>query len=443
MSNKAIEFYEAVLKFFKYDVDKGFVINTLSEDKNKVTINNKLLALPTREILTDKNVGDYLIFHPIPENVARGESDIIKKLVVSAGAILNVAISDLFMNLYTLAAMPNESTKLNSDQLELLRQVTSVDKTGLKNIAKVIQNATKSDVTKSFVSIYLKRGGVLGGKTYPRAAIVRFPMFETSESSSTTLHGVALRDKDFEAIKQIHKLIFPNIDQKEFYSVGSENKDFPYLHALLLACIQIVSKVMDINSVFDNVFEVNPVSDFDTSFMDLLIENEAQIVIDAKKTPAQPGNTAEAPVPQQPNTVSMQPSAMPPPMAPPSSSSNSDTVDISYMNSPGPFYPPNMQMMQPPMMQPGMMMPNMQQPMMMQPGMMNQPYAPNYPMQQPVMQNGYVQQPYPMQQPNGYQQPYNGMPMQQPYGQPYPGYDQSPTQYPSLSSFQPGMFRIG
>jgi hypothetical protein len=46
---------------------------------------------------------------------------------------------------------------------------------------------------------------------------------------------------------------------------------------------------MDINSVFDNVFEVNPVSDFDTSFMDLLIENEAQIVIDAKKTPAQPG----------------------------------------------------------------------------------------------------------------------------------------------------------
>ena len=79
---KLITLYKALLELGGMSSDRdGLVSGKLpgaKEDPRPVTIKGKRLVLPTQKQLTTSDWSDRIVFHPLYENVLRGESQVIE-----------------------------------------------------------------------------------------------------------------------------------------------------------------------------------------------------------------------------------------------------------------------------------------------------------------------------------------------------------------------------
>ena len=77
------DFYEPVLAGLSIkDVDgNGILTSVFNPDKLQIVmVGGKTLVLPLKEVLREGKKEDRIVFHPLSENVTRGESDTLKAL---------------------------------------------------------------------------------------------------------------------------------------------------------------------------------------------------------------------------------------------------------------------------------------------------------------------------------------------------------------------------
>lgn len=285
--------------------DKGMVSIDYSrfgakDEKTPILIDGKRLVLPTFEQLSEGSQ-DKIFFHPLHENLLRGESVVITKLRGLLSTRLNFTIGILVQHMLDICASVNKHKYLNPDQAAVLSIAPNCDELTCKNFASILVKTFETD--NKFISFYLKRAGVVNGVKYARAGIISFPVFEEIAKQSGEVYGIKLRKKDYESIINIFKYILKDIDKAEKYNRGSDSDIAPFMDALMKTFLAVSSELNDIINCYKDFdkdadlssLEFNP--DWQDAFIDLSV-----IAREIKKIPPQPGNEGEsrkvdAPVP--------------------------------------------------------------------------------------------------------------------------------------------------
>lgn len=286
MSEKINNIYRSILMFsgMKAD-DQGYVSNNLNGKLEPAIVNSLRLVLPTDHNLRNFNPSEKMVFHPLTENILRGESDVIGKLKKSINIKLNFTIGVIAQSLLNLIASPEQHGNLNSEQSEILTIVSNADEKSVTDFISQMVSGIRNDPERLFVNIYLKRGGTVNGKRYSRAGIVTFPFYEKLKNDEVT----KIRVKDKEPFKQLFQFMFPNLDNVEEYNFGSESNVAPYLEALMMTSAQIASRLNDLCITYNKYIDQAESLMFDSDWLEDFKDLPA-LAPEIRKIPVQHGN---------------------------------------------------------------------------------------------------------------------------------------------------------
>lgn len=246
-----IQLYRSILESLGLQVDEAGMVSMLLDDEPyPCTVGDKRLVLPTQKLLRSGDWAGKIAFHPISENVLRGESPVLKKLRVLINHRLTEVISVLLTELMEIAANTAYHDKLTPTQSEFLSYVKDADAKTVKSLNNVLKSiSTTGD--KRLVSIYLKRGGKWKGEKYSRVAVASFPIMDEFETPDQSIFGVKLeRKRDKKTIESLFKFLIPDANDLEEYSYGTNSLTAPYFHALCHSYLKVARQLNKITRRF-------------------------------------------------------------------------------------------------------------------------------------------------------------------------------------------------
>ncbi|WP_207839050.1 hypothetical protein, partial [Pseudomonas sp. 43(2021)] len=127
-----------------------------------------------------------------------------------------------------------------------------VDK-GSKTALSAIVKEKPLELGKLFISGWLRKGGMIKGRTYARGCIVSFPFYNKMvDSDFLDNKPKGVRNADPEAFRKLLKFIFPNLETPEEYYAGSDSRVAPFFEAFLKSSLRIAN---DLQTVMDNFQE--------------------------------------------------------------------------------------------------------------------------------------------------------------------------------------------
>lgn len=318
---KLLDLYKSILECGGLTTDDdGFVSVKFDKKSSPALIHGKRLVLPTQKQLSSE-FGDKIIFHPLSENILRGESEVITKMRSVFNIRLNYTFAALAQNLLTIITSIGEHHKLTPEQSEILSAVKNVDETTLISFTKMMVNSIQESPEKAFVSIFLKRGGTINGKKHSRVGVVTFPLYEELKKEQEVYFGVKLRSKDRLGLIQLYEYMLPNLETPEAYNFGSDSGVAPFLDALMGSVLGIASKMNDLLELFKGMIDSGEDLVFESNWVESF-ENLNEMIPQIRLIPSQAGNegkikTMESPVQAvTPAAVPLQTFQPPPPVAP-------------------------------------------------------------------------------------------------------------------------------
>ena len=241
--------YAALLASMNVVADKDGLLSLEYGDQSfPAAVEGKRLVLPTPELLR-QGLGDNLIaFHPLSENILRGESPVLKKLKTMSIRKLEQVFSMLIEEFVSLTVDHKRHSKMSPDQKELLQTMPDADEKTYATLEKIFE-ACASNSRRKLLTIYLNRGGKLKLEKFARAAIVSFPIMQEFDNDDTTIYGVKCRKKDFVGLRQLFDYVVPGA-QDSNYSYGSNDSDVPFFDALVHAYINVATQLNSRISLF-------------------------------------------------------------------------------------------------------------------------------------------------------------------------------------------------
>lgn len=343
---KLNEVYTAILAFAGLDADKDGYISTIVGDRREPAVLGGLrLVLPMDQHLRNPNPKEKVIFHPLSENILRGESEVITKLRDIINIRLNFTFGIVSQALLNLAASPEEHHKLTPDQTELLIALKDVDDTTVRHFTSLMLEGIKNQANKLFMNIYLKRGGSIGDKRYSRAGILTYSLYEELLKDSNEVYGVKLRVKDKETLKQLYQFILPGIeDDNTVYNRGSDSTIAPFLDALMKTAMAIASRFNDIFEQYGQFIDQYESLVFNGDWVETF-ENLNVMASELRRVPAQLGNEGTIAQAEQPVVATPVQSSLP--VAAPPVQQHHQTIPMSAIQSfpsttPQPYVQPAM-----------------------------------------------------------------------------------------------------
>lgn len=250
---KLISLYKSVLELGGMSADRdGFVSGKLvgsKLDPSPVTIKGKRIVLPTQKQLTTSDWSDRIVFHPLYENVLRGESQVIEKLRSLITMRINVTLGILGTALLELAANTAEHSKMNPDQSMFLAKVRMLDDKTQGNWGDLLKVLDPMDGKKNFIHVFLKRSGSIDGRKYARVGVVNFPVMKHLVNDEEVF-GFKPRKKDLPVFKNLLEYIFKDILTDGAYNAGSDSSIAPYTEAMLRTFLNVIAPINDIIDLF-------------------------------------------------------------------------------------------------------------------------------------------------------------------------------------------------
>ena len=294
--SKMIPFYEALLETAGLTVTSdGCVSIKTSKDSKPMTMKGKRLVLPTREHQSNPSPDTKIMFHPLVENVMRGESDVFERFRMAINGRMNVVFGTIVHTLLQLGTSQAEQHKLTPEQSEFLSKVKNADEKTLIALKKIMDSLSATQHQKLFVSIFLKRGGTVGDKRYARVGVVHFPFYNELKKGDPELHGVKLRVKDREALIGLLDYILPEQDIAGVYNRGSNSTLAPSIDALMQAVKAIAAPLNDLIVRFEGILPDNLLINADWVEQLDNLDNDRELLAEIRSTPMQPGNEGTVP----------------------------------------------------------------------------------------------------------------------------------------------------
>lgn len=235
------DFYKALLATGWMVADgEGFVSNIKTDGREPTILDGKRLVLPNDIQTRSPDVQNRVYFHPLNESALKGESIVVQRLRRAYSAALNYKMAMTLASLLETAASHAQHASLSPEQSEILSPLKDANADTVVNFLTIVRKATEQfGAEASLIKIYLKRNGTVHGKSYGRAAIVNFPVYEEliKEDEEKVL-GVKLSKKDHATLKALFEYTMPGIKEGD-YSQGSNSDVAPFLDALLKAVAKI------------------------------------------------------------------------------------------------------------------------------------------------------------------------------------------------------------
>lgn len=286
MSQKLNSIYRSILLFAGMEADQnGYISTVMDTNRDAAFIDGLRMVLPTSNQLHNFNPKESIVFHPLTENIIRGESEVITKLKSTINVRLNFAIGMIAQSLINLVASPALHHKLSPEQAELLTSITDADEKSLLNFVSCMMTNIKAAPDRVFTNIYLKRGGTYEGKRYSRVGIVTFPFYEKIKAESLE----KIRVKDYETYRQLFEFMLPGLDNPEEYNYGSNSHVAPYLEALMRTAANVASRLNDLVALYSEYIEDSDRLVFDSDWMEDFQDLTA-LMPEIRKIPVQKGN---------------------------------------------------------------------------------------------------------------------------------------------------------
>jgi hypothetical protein len=236
MSKKLLDLYTSLLATANLVADsEGNVSTVYGEDSKPFVIKGKRVVLPVASQLRNPDWGQRIAFHPMFENVMQEESEVLERYRSALNARINYTVNTLAYDLLILATSTAEHAKLTPDQSVFLSHVKDADEKTLEALKKLLARMPISQTQRQSVVIFLKRGGVLGGRKHARVGVVNFPLYHELKKGEDEIYDVKLRKKDLKTLAGLFEFIFPGIDEVNAYSRASDSQQAPALDALMKA----------------------------------------------------------------------------------------------------------------------------------------------------------------------------------------------------------------
>lgn len=251
------QFYRSVAKTGSLVGDDAGAISAVLGGKSEPKlVDGKRLVFPTTEQLRNPDWESRIAFHPMAENILRGESPVLESLRKAFNIRLNLVASALTFELLILAASQAKHASLSPDQSEFLTKVSEVGDKEVTFLKELLKKMPFDQTQNSFLSLYLKRGGTVKGKRHARVGVVNFPLHTALLDKEPKVFGVKpssvkVRQNLIALIEQI----IPNQGVAEEYNRGSDSSDAPYFEALLMATLAVASPLNDIVELFRDQLE--------------------------------------------------------------------------------------------------------------------------------------------------------------------------------------------
>lgn len=283
---KLLDIYRSVLKFVGLEADENGYINTMLDDKKEpACINGLRMVLPVNEQLRGFRPDEKIIFHPLTENILRGESEVFKKIKQCINIKLNFSIGIVAQNLLSLVASPEFHNKLSPEQAELLTSITDADEKSVTNFISQMVKGVKANPDRLFTNIFLKRGGKVRHERFSRVGVVSFPFYQ--QLIDDKIEGIRVKDK--QTFKELFEFIFTEIKDADDYNFGSNSHVAPYLESLLRTAANIASRLNDIIELYKDHIEDADKLLFDSDWLEHF-ENLDDLIPEIRKIPVQAGN---------------------------------------------------------------------------------------------------------------------------------------------------------
>ena len=291
---KLLDLYKSMMRTAGLIVTEDNLISAqlTPETVVPVMLKGKRLALPSQAILSRVDKSDIVVFHPLMEQVTRGESDILEKYRKLLMVRDNEVAATQMLKLLTLSASVAEHQHLTPDQSEFLTKVKNVDDKTIATFEKVIAAMPADQTAKRIVSLFLKKTGSVAGKRYKRVGVVSFPLYEELKKAEHDIYGVKCRVKDKEALISLLEYMFPNIQEVGSYNRGSDSDIAANLDALMQATLAIVEALNSVTETFEDVFNRN--EDANSLYIDVewqaAFVNLGAMMNEIRMVPMQTGN---------------------------------------------------------------------------------------------------------------------------------------------------------
>lgn len=255
-------------------------------------VSGKRLVMPTAFHQADPNKENKILFHPLSENILRGESEVLSKFRTVLAIKLNYSFASVMASLLDTAASVEMHKRLSPDQSEMLSVAKDADETMQGAFTQLCLKSMANDTESTFVKFYLKRAGVVHGKKYSRASIISFPFYEELKKDQETYYGVKLRKKDRSTFLALMEYIIPNIDKPEAYNRGSDSEIAPFFDALMKGYMGIASKINDVVELFKDTMEGAEHLISNSDWVEVF-DNLSCMIAEIRKIPMQAGNEGE------------------------------------------------------------------------------------------------------------------------------------------------------
>lgn len=258
MESKLIDIYKALCATAHIVVNSDATLSLQTKGRDGVikllplAPKGQRMVLPTKAQQNKVGWEDRVAFHPMSENIGRGESEVLERYRMLLTERLNVVTSAVITRLLQIALSPDDQKKLNPEQSEYLSLVKKVSPLTLERFEEIQRKMPAGKHTQQFVSLFLKRKATLRGESFFRAGIVNFPFYALLESGEESPHGVKLSKKDVEVLSNLLNYIFPHLGEENYYSRGSSSRVAPSLDAVMAAALAVIAALNDVTDLFED-----------------------------------------------------------------------------------------------------------------------------------------------------------------------------------------------
>lgn len=214
------------------ETGEGHLSRRLGEGYTPFTINGKRVVLPTSQNLrnVDKNT---IVFHPLSENITRGESDVLKALRDSIMYELTMRSVSVMLELARVAATPSEHKRLDPASSKYLKELQDMDEKTYLFLKDKVLMRVGPEPEKRLISISLRKGDKRDGVL--RRVHFKFPVLDALLSDEPSILGVKYpSQKVRNTLRTLFQIVLGDEDTRASFDYGSKNSVAPYLHALLM-----------------------------------------------------------------------------------------------------------------------------------------------------------------------------------------------------------------
>ena len=241
-----IPLYKAILSSLGCVINNdGLVSMDISGLVSPVNADGRRLVIPSPERLRFGDWSETTAFHPLSENLVRGESPVLQVFKNMISIRVHIVVHELLHQLITLGFETHRHSKLSPRAQEVLSAIPDVDQKSVDAMINLIENAGPDSGSNRLVGIFLKRNGLYRGNRYARVARVSFPLLEQFETPDQpgVVAGVKLRRKDFQNFQNLIQYIFPDALDMDKYSAPSTSMVAPNFDALLQAFLKLARRL--------------------------------------------------------------------------------------------------------------------------------------------------------------------------------------------------------